>query len=339
MDTLERLANAGAGRDGLRDDAPWRVLLVDGDPRAQAFATGVLRLDGHEVRGYDGAEAALREAHRSAPDVVVLDLDLPGLTGFEAAEALRRGRRTCHVPILVASSHGDPRSRAAAFASGADCFLDKPFTADELSAAVGSLGARARGLDDVEPGVAVVEALAEVVMLMWGDARPHVRKSSWLARRFGTALGLPNQDTLALERAGWLHDIGKVGVPAAILNKPGSLTAEERRVMQRHPVLGAQICQGLATLEPVLPVILHHHEWWDGSGYPDGLAGEEIPFLARVFQVADVYEALVARRCYKAALAPAEALAVIRAEADAGKWDPRLVARFVEFSEAGLLDP
>jgi len=311
-----------AGRHGPE------VVLVEDDPRLAEVVRRALAADGAHVRWFSGAEDALEHCQHAPPDLAVLDLELPGLSGFEAARLLRQQAATARVPILVSSGHADAASRVAAFAAGADCVLVKPFELRELRAAVASLARRGRGLQDVESGGDVLTALAHIVDLRCLDARGHMERCARLARAFGGVLGLPERDLLALERAGFLHDIGKVGVPAEVLNKAGPLTPDERRLMQVHPQVGAQICAHLATLERVVPVILHHHERWDGSGYPDGLAGDAIPLLARVFQVVDVFEALLSRRCYKPALPPEEALATLRREAAQGAWDPVLVERF-----------
>ncbi|MHC4846306.1 MAG: response regulator, partial [Planctomycetota bacterium] len=249
------------------------VLLVDDDADSLALALSVLARDRVRVTPCGDAESALPLAARQPPDLAILDLDLPGLSGFEAARRLREGDATRHVPILVLSGHGDDQSRVAAYASGADCFLAKPYQIDELRAAVQSLGVRGRKLQDVEQGCSVLYALAEIVDIQCLDARGHMERSARLAHAFGSYLGLPERDQIALERAGYLHDIGKVAVPMDVLNSPRALSPEEREVMQQHPAIGARICEHLTTLDRVVPVIRHHHERFDGSGYPDGLAG------------------------------------------------------------------
>ena len=304
------------------------VVVVEDDQRMAEVLARALRDDGARVECYGDAASALLHCHSQPPDLLLLDLELPGLSGFDAARQVRADGVTSRVPILVSSGHGDAASRIAAYAAGADCVLVKPFELRELRAAVASLANRGRALRDVEDGWDVLDALARIVDLRCMDARNHVERCARLGRAFGSVLGLPERDLLALERSGYLHDIGKVGVPMEVLNKPGPLTPEERKAMQQHPIIGERICLGLTTLERVLPVIRHHHERWDGSGYPDGLAGEEIPLLARVFQVIDIFEALLSPRCYKPAMSAEDALATLRAEAARGWWDPKLVRSF-----------
>ncbi len=313
------------------------VILVDDDHRTSRIAADILEEDGVCVHAYSTAAPALERARDGGTDLVIVDLELPDMTGFEVTRQLREDDNTCHLPVLVVSGHRDPRSRTAAYAAGADCFLGKPFTVDELRAIVWSLGHRGRLLKDVEGGEAVLYALAEIVDLRCLDARGHMERSARLAGGFGRLLGLSAVDVRALERGGYLHDIGKVGIPFEVLHKEGPLTPPERKIMEQHPLLGARICEHLLTLRPVLPIIRHHHERYDGSGYPHGLAGEAIPRLARVFQVVDVYEALISRRCYKQPMSGEAALEILRNEARRGWWDPDLVQLFTDAVERGLM--
>ncbi len=313
------------------------MVLVEDDARLASVVERALSADGATVQWFEAAEAALQRCWRAPPDLLLLDLELPGLSGFDAARLLREHPPTARVPILVSSGHADAASRVAAYAAGADCVLVKPFELRELRAAVASLSLRGREMRDLEHGWDVLTTLAQIVDLRCLDARGHMERCARLARAFGAVLELDDGDLAALERAGFLHDIGKVGVPAEVLNKPGALTPDERALMQQHPLIGAQICGNLATLVRVVPVIRHHHERWDGSGYPDRLRGTDIPLLARVFQVVDVFEALLSPRCYKPALPPDEALAILRREAAQGAWDQDLVARFAEALRAGGL--
>ena len=158
----------------------------------------------------------------------------------------------------------------------------------------------------------------------------HCRRLGDLARSLAGWLGIPNADGLIFERAGYLHDIGKIGVPDAILLKASGLTEAEWNVMREHPIVGERILRPIDFLKPLLPVVRHHHERYDGGGYPDGLAGEEIPEAARVFQVADAFDALTSERPYRAMMAPEAALELVRRESEDGKFDARIVRRFIE---------
>ena len=179
----------------------------------------------------------------------------------------------------------------------------------------------------------ILFALALAVEQRDRETAGHCERLALMAVAMGVAMGLTRSSLKALYRGGYLHDVGKVGLPDAILFKPGPLTAEEWVTMRSHTTRGVEICRHMKTLAPVLPIIRHHHERWDGSGYPDGLRREQIPLLARVLQVVDIYDALTSSRPYKRAFTPQEALAVIHEEADCGWRDPQIVKLFLKLHE------
>jgi putative two-component system response regulator len=187
------------------------------------------------------------------------------------------------------------------------------------------------GLDDTEE---IVFALAQAVEQRDADTAGHCERLAFISVALGIALGLDRASLLALYRGGYLHDVGKVGLPDSILFKPGKLTAEEWVTMRSHSIRGEEICRHLKTLDPVLPIIRHHHERWDGSGYPDGLRGDQIPLLARVLQIADIYDALTSERPYKAAFTPVAAIGIMREETKRGWRDPRIFHLFTRLHRA-----
>jgi putative nucleotidyltransferase with HDIG domain len=185
-------------------------------------------------------------------------------------------------------------------------------------------------LSDTE---AILFALAVAVEQRDRHTAGHCERLALLAVTLGIALGLSRRNLLALYRGGYLHDIGKVGIPDSILFKPEKLTAEEWVVMRSHTTRGEEICRPMKSLSRVLPIIRHHHERWDGSGYPDGLRGEQIPLLARVLQVVDIYDALTMARAYKPAFSPARALDILKQETDRGWRDPQIVSLFARLHD------
>ena len=188
------------------------------------------------------------------------------------------------------------------------------------------------GRVDMAAGVSETEgilfALAQAVEQRDTHTAAHCERLAFISVALGISMGLDRPHLLALYRGGYLHDIGKVGIPDSILFKPDKLTPEEWVVMRSHTTRGTDICQHLKSLESVVPIIRHHHERWDGSGYPDGLRGEQIPLVARVLQIADIYDALTSPRPYKPAFSPAKALRMIREETDRGWRDPAVVELF-----------
>jgi putative two-component system response regulator len=187
-----------------------------------------------------------------------------------------------------------------------------------------------------EQAESVVLALARSVNSKHGMKNGHSERLLAYAEQLGESLGFGEEDLRELRIGSWLHDIGKIAVPESILLKPGPLNAVERRIVQEHPVIGENICAPLKSLRSILPVIRHHHEKMDGTGYPDGLSGEAIPLKARILQVADIYDALTTDRPYRGALPAEEALQILFSEAENGRLDASVVLTFSRISNNEL---
>jgi len=200
----------------------------------------------------------------------------------------------------------------------------------ELFARVRSLLSLKAHTDELERAESVLYALARSIEGKDPYTEGHCERLAEFSARLGARVGLPEEQLTALRRAGTVHDIGKVAVPDAILLKPGPLTAEEQVIMRQHPVVGERICAPLKSFRLVLPIIRHHHERLDGSGYPDGLKCDAIPLTARVLQLVDVYDALTTERPYKCAISVPEALAMMEDEVRKGWWDRDLFAEFLQ---------
>jgi hypothetical protein len=180
---------------------------------------------------------------------------------------------------------------------------------------------------------ATLFSLAQAVEQRDHQTAGHCERLSLMSVAMGIGMGLTRVSLMALYRGGYLHDVGKVGIPDSILFKPDKLTAEEWVTMRSHTLRGEEICRHMRSLAPVVPIIRHHHERWDGSGYPDGLCGEQIPLLARVLQIVDIYDALTSPRPYKPALTAHEAVQIIQQETDRGWRDPRIVRLFLHMHD------
>jgi len=214
--------------------------------------------------------------------------------------------------------------------AGAADFLCKPCELSELALRVRNLVSFRHLTRELDSAEEMVFTIARTIEARDGGTGDHCGRLAQLSIRLGQHLGLPAKKLKSLHRGAFLHDIGKVGIPDAVLLKAGQLNEQEWTVMRRHPEIGATICSPLRSLKPVLPIIRHHHERCDGSGYPDGLSGKEIPFLARVFQVVDIYDALTNDRCYRRALSPEHALNIIDTQTRRGWRDPEVVTVFTE---------
>jgi putative two-component system response regulator len=306
------------------------VLAVDDDPgalSALADALGTLGFD--VVQAADGA-AALELAHSRQPDVVLLDVQMPGMDGFEVCRQLKRDPDLLLVPVVFLTGHGSRRARLEGLEAGATDFLNKPCDLVELEVRVRNLVHFRQLTTELDSAEQMVFSIARVVEARDQDTGDHCERLAQLGVRLGRRVGLDEEDLTTLRRGGYLHDLGKIGVPDAILLKPGKLTDDEWGIMKRHVEIGVEICRPLRSLQPLLPLIRHHHERYDGSGYPDGLSGDGIPLVARVFQVVDVYDALTVDRCYRAAMTTDQAIGVLRDETQRGFWDRSIVGEFLE---------
>ncbi|NOZ77937.1 MAG: response regulator [Acidobacteria bacterium] len=314
------------------------VLAVDDDPDAlEALATALGEL-GYDVwQSLDGLTALTLAAERQ-PDVILLDVHMPGINGYEVCRRLKSDERTQLIPVVFLTGESSRAGRLKGLEAGATDFLQKPCDLVELDVRVRNLVHFRKLTEDLDSAEHVVFSIAKVIEARDEGTGEHCDRLSRMASQLGRTLALAKEDIVALERGGYLHDIGKVGIPDAVLLKPGPLTAEEWEIMRRHVIIGVEICQPLRTLRSVLPIIRHHHEHWDGSGYPDGLKGEEIPLIARVFQVTDVFDALTSDRCYRKGLPIPEALALLHEETvKKGWWDPAIVHVFGELVASGEL--
>jgi len=287
---------------------------------------GVLAGEAYDLVHASTADDVLQSLSAKLVDLVILPSygDLPGL---ECCRRIKADRRTELVPVLMVTSAAI-QSQIEALSAGADDFLPQPFHPDLARTRMRALLRHKAATDRLEQTETILFTLAQAVELRDPTTGGHCDRLGLLSLALGIALGLPDDDLEALHRGGYLHDIGKIAMPDHILSKPGPLTEHEWDTMRCHPVRGEEICRPLRSVANVLPIIRHHHERWDGSGYPDRLKGEKIPLLARVLQMADIYDALTNKRPYKKALEADEALNVMQQETDRGWRDPELMQIF-----------
>jgi putative two-component system response regulator len=256
---------------------------------------------------------------------------MPGMDGFEVCRRLKQDDATRLIPVVFITALNDRRSRIMGIEAGGDDFLTKPFDRLELSARVRYLVRQKRLNEDLDHAEQVLFSIARAVESRDPNTGDHCERLVEVGKAFGEFLQLSRAEIRNLIWGGYLHDIGKVGIPDAVLLKAGKFTPEEREIMNQHVLIGEKICKPLRTMQGVIPIIRHHHERWDGSGYPDGLVGDRIPFLAQVFQIIDIYDALTSERPYKLAFTPAKALEIIDEETAKGWRNPKLIKQFREF--------
>jgi cyclic di-GMP phosphodiesterase len=307
---------------------PARILVVDDQPTIAGLMTQLLTMSGYEVITAPDAEQAEAEVRRQAPDLILSDVRMPGKSGYEFCRDLKSDPATRLIPFVLITGLADSSDKVRGIEAGADDFLNKPVLAEELKARVKSLLRVKEFTDELETADSVLCTLGLIVESRDPYTEGHCERLATRAADLGRHLGLIEDSIVALRRGGYLHDLGKIAVPDAILKKGSNLTAIEWEVMKQHPATGENICKPLKSLRLVLPIIRHHHEHSDGSGYPDGMRAGEIPLLPRVLQVVDVYDALCTARPYKPALSHDEAAQTMREEARQGLWDAELVDEF-----------
>jgi putative two-component system response regulator len=275
-----------------------------------------------------GAEA-LELCRTRPPDIVVIDLLTPDGEGFDVCRQLKKDAQTRFVPVVIVTASVDRANRLEGIRAGADEFLGKPFDPAELHARIQSLVRLKRQTDELESAEAVLLGLGATIEARDPSTNGHCQRLAGYATALGRSLGLDPLDIGALARGGFLHDIGKIAVPDRVLLKEGALDREESQVMREHPVVGDALCSGLRSLQKVRPIVRHHHERLDGTGYPDGLRNSAVPLLAQIVSVVDVFDALTTKRPYREAIRRDEAFDVLSEEAKKGWRDRALVDAFV----------
>jgi putative two-component system response regulator len=305
-----------------------RILVVDDHPSIAGLMSQLLTLRGYDVVTALDAEEAEAEVRRLAPDLILSDVKMPGKSGYELCRELKGDPATRLIPFVLITGLSDSADKLQGIEAGADDFLNKPVLAEELTARVRSLLRVKEFTDELETADSVLCTLGLIVEGRDPYTEGHCERLAARAADLGRHLGLDEDSIVALRRGGFLHDLGKIAVPDEILKKGSDLTLQEWAIMKQHPVTGENICKPLKSLRLVLPIIRHHHEHADGSGYPDGMLAGEIPLLPRVLQVVDVYDALRTARPYKPALSHDDAAQTMREEARQGLWDAALVNEF-----------
>jgi putative two-component system response regulator len=311
------------------------ILVVDDQAPNRELLDELLTAQGFKVITVPDGASAFLELTRTQVDLVLMDVMMPNLSGFEICDKIKSNPETCLIPVVLITSLSEKEDRIEGIKAGADDFLTRPVDRTELLARVRSLLRLKQRTDELERAEAVLFTLARSIEGKDPYTHGHCERLSEGSTRLGAHLGLAEDEITALRRAGVVHDIGKVAVPDAILLKPGKLTEDEWKLMREHSVVGERICAPLKSFRLVLPIIRHHHEKLDGSGYPDGLRGDAIPMTARILQIVDVHDALTTERPYKRAFSSADAFQTMREEVDKGWWDRHIFDEFEQLMKSG----
>jgi putative two-component system response regulator len=325
----------------LNDDlrASPRVLVVDDEAGNRQMMTRLLERRHYRVDAVESGEAARAylESTLLLPDVILMDVMMPGIDGFSLCRELKQGPLTRLIPIVLMTSLDAKQHRIEGINAGADDFLTKPVQFEELTARVASLARLKKHTDDLESAQSVILSLALTVEARDPYTQGHCQRLAAYAVALGNAIGLDRDEIAALERGGYLHDVGKIGVPDAILLKPSPLNADEFVLLQRHTIIGEKLCGELRSLRAVRPIVRQHHERLDGTGYPDGLRGDEISVLAQIVGVVDAYDAMTTTRPYRTALGQDHACEELLEDARHGRLDAAIVRLFVDMDRDALV--
>ena len=318
------LASSGQRSPISRPHERQLVLVVEDDVAIGALLETLLNRAGYRTLLTTDGEAGLSAIARANPDLVLLDVGLPRMDGFEVVRRLRSDPHRQILPVIMLTAHSRTDDVVTGLDAGADDFLSKPFQHAELLARIRSALRLRNALVRMESAHAAVAALANAVEAKDSLTERHCQRLANMALRLGAKLGLGHAELEPIAYGALLHDVGKIGVPEAILTKPAALDPDERELMRQHPEIGARICAPLAGSAAFAPIVRHHHERWDGSGYPDGLRGERIPLGARIVGLVDAFDAMTHDRPYRRGRDLEEAVA--EAKGQAGRqFDPDLV--------------
>ncbi|MFA5975699.1 MAG: HD domain-containing phosphohydrolase [Elusimicrobiota bacterium] len=315
-----------------------KILLVEDDPQAAGILEPILISKGFSVAvARDGVEG-LEKVKILSPDILLLDVHMPRMDGMEVCRRVKADPATRLIPVVMLTAFSDLDKKLTALEAGADDFVNKPYNALELLTRIKSL-LRVKYLNEqLDCAEDVLFSMARAIEAKDSYTQGHVERVSRLAMGLGERLSLSDEELDSLRKGGVLHDIGKIGIPDRILNKAGPLTTEERLIVRMHPVQGAKICEKLKSIRGAVPIIRHHHERLDGTGYPDHLSGDEIPVLARIMTIVDIYDALTTTRSYRKRLPQEVALEILWDEVNKGWWDKRILTEFSAMLREGEID-
>ncbi len=317
------------------------ILIVDDDPAGRQTLESILDEQGYQLEFAENGAQALQMIRQILPDVILLDVMMPGMDGFEVCRQVRSDPAIAEIPIIMLTALDDRRSFLNGLESGADDYLTKPYDRHELRARLLGITRlnRYRKLQDDRTNIeqahsqllsaydATIEGWSRAMDLRDKETEGHTQRVTQLSEKLAKIAGIRQDELIQIRRGSLLHDIGKLGVPDSILLTPNKLTDEEWEVMRKHPQYAYEMILPIEYLRPALDIPYCHHEKWDGTGYPRGLKGEEIPLSARIFAIVDVWDALTSDRPYRAAWDKQKTLQYIN-EQSGKHFDPHIVELF-----------
>lgn len=306
------------------------ILIVDDLEVHLELMKAIFEKEGCHVLTAHNAAEAIRLLEKFSPDLAILDVMMPGMSGYDLCKRLKEKSGTIFFPVILVSSLSELEDKIAGIEAGADDFITKPFKSIELTTKVRSLLKLRRLQKELDHSESVILTLAVALESKDPYTKGHSERVANLSAEFASIIGFPGREQNLIMKAGILHDIGKIGIGDHILHKSGILTKEEVIFIEQHTVIGEKICRPLHSLSVILPIIRHHHERWDGEGFPDGLKGEQIPVMARILSIVDAFDTMVSERPYRRPISIEKAIKKMEEEKNSGQWDPVFLEKFTE---------
>jgi putative two-component system response regulator len=313
----------------LGEEKRTSILIVDDVQPNLELMEAVFEKAGLQVYSALSAEAALDIYENERIDIAVLDVMMPVMNGFELCRKLKHFSEKDFMPVVLVTALSEKKNRITGLEAGADDFISKPFDTQELLAKIRSLLKLKELHDQLDHSENIIFSLVLTLEARDHYTKGHSTRVGALSSEFGSFLGFTTRDQGVLRKAGVLHDIGKMALSESILIKPSGLTSKEMEEIRKHPTLGEEICKPLKSLREVLPGIRHHHERWDGSGFPDNLHGDSIPLIARILSILDAFDAMVSIRPYRGKMSTDDVISIMESERLSGQWDPELTGIFI----------
>ena len=314
----------------LIEEEKASILIVDDLEAHLELMEAIFEKEGCHVVTAHNADEALRLLEKSSSDMAILDVMMPGMNGYELCKKLKEKSGARFFPVILVTSLSELEDKIAGIEAGADDFITKPFKSIELTTKVRSLLKFKKLQEELDHSESVILTLAVALESKDPYTKGHSERVGNLSAEFAAFIGLPEKEQALINKAGIIHDIGKIGIGDHILHKSGILTKEEVIFIEQHTVIGEKICKPLNSLSVILPIIRHHHERWNGEGFPDGLKGEQIPVMARILSIVDTFDAMVSERPYRRPISVTKALKKMEEEKSSGQWDSVLLEKFIE---------
>lgn len=315
-----------SGKESSLDLSAGRVFVVDDDPEIRKILTAVLTRAGYQVESFSEAAPALGSIRENAPDLIMLDLELPDASGHDVLEQIRSDPSTRLLPVVILTGHATKEEKLRAVREGVSDFMPKPFSPEELVPRVRSLVMLKQFADEHEHAERVILTLAKTIDARDPFTAGHSGRVAEYADHIAAGMGLDAVARMEMRRGALFHDLGKIVIPDAVLRKPGRLDAQERQIVEQHPAVGYELLSPMRTMRKTLPVVHHHHERLDGSGYPDGISGDAIPMAVRIVTISDIFDALTNDRAYREALRVETAFEILEDGVRQGWWDRHVLS-------------